>query len=163
MRFMNFLKHLLYQLTDSLRRVYWYIFRPKTKGVKCIVEHDGQILFVRLSYAHKSWTIPGGGVGKKESFLAAARRELLEETGVKIDNLIKIGEYDSNKEYKRDHVEIFYGKALNPRFMVDGFEIVEAKWSVPLNLPTPHARRVPELVEFFKKYKTHESSGFYKN
>src|SRR3989344_171170 len=143
----NLLKRFAYTFVHLFRIAYWVLFRPKTRGVKCIVEHNGEIFFVRLGYAHKSWTIPGGGVGHCESFADAAQRELLEETGVRARNLIKIGEYDSNREFKRDHVEVYYGQVSNKNFSVDGFEILEARWASPFSPPKPHARRVPELMK----------------
>lgn len=149
----KFLVRNLYQVANPIRKLYWLVFRPKTRGVKCILEHGGQVLFVRLGYAHESWTIPGGRVNKNELFETATYRELFEEVGIKVNGLIKIGEYDSNKEFKRDHVEVFYGKVSSPNFAVDDFEIVEAKWSKPLNLPTPYARRVPDLMKIFLNFK----------
>src|SRR2546423_119154 len=125
---MNKLIRLFYTVINPLRMAYWFIFRPKTKGVKCLIEHKGRFLFVKLSYAHKSWTFPGGGVHRGETFEAAAYRELAEETGLKNIVLIKFGEYFNTRQYKRDTVECYFGKTADPAFKVDGFEITEAGW-----------------------------------
>lgn len=53
---------------NPIRKLYWFIFRPKTRGVKCIVENKGKFLLVKLNYAHHKWTIPGGGVKKRRIF-----------------------------------------------------------------------------------------------
>lgn len=38
---------ILYRAADRLRRIYWFVARPATRGVKCVVEHDGSILMIR--------------------------------------------------------------------------------------------------------------------
>lgn len=134
--------------------VYWFIFRPQTRGVKCIIEHDGMILLVRLGYAHKGWTIPGGGVKKDETFEQAAVRESFEEVGIRVGHIQKVCVYKNVKEHKRDTVEVFFGKGDSEEYKVDGFEVVEAMWfDLQTSLPTPYTSRLPELVEKYKSFK----------
>jgi 8-oxo-dGTP diphosphatase len=45
---------------------------------------EGRILLVRRAYADGSWTVPGGAVDAGETPLAAAHREVLEETGLDV-------------------------------------------------------------------------------
>jgi ADP-ribose pyrophosphatase YjhB (NUDIX family) len=51
-------------------------------GAGCFVVADGRILLVREGDA---WLVPGGRVEAGESPVAAARREVLEETGIKVE------------------------------------------------------------------------------
>lgn len=53
-------------------------------GVGAVVLHQGQVLLVRRGRppGRGMWAFPGGVVRLGESVLAAARRELLEETGL---------------------------------------------------------------------------------
>lgn len=149
----RFLRHIGYALINLIRRFYWFLVRPHTRGVKCIIEHEGKILFVRLSYSHKGWTLPGGKVEKGESFENAARRETFEEVGITVSNLVKVGEYISTKEYKIDTVKVFYAQTERDYFKVDGFEIVEACWAFPNNLPNPHPERLAALMSSFLDFK----------
>ena len=57
-------------------------------GVGGIVIHDNKALLVKLNYgraANKFWLIPGGFLEAGETLIEAVKREILEETGLKID------------------------------------------------------------------------------
>ncbi len=83
----------------------------------------------------KKWMFPGGGIDQEETPEQAVKREILEEVGVKGINFQKIGEYFSNKEYKRDTVNVFICEATNKEFKIDPKEILEAKWFKLNDLP----------------------------
>lgn len=122
------LKRLFYRIANPLRRLYWFVVRPKTRGAKAIIVHDGKVLLARLGYAHKMWTFPGGGVNRGETFEQAAIREAYEEVGVRLMSVRHVGGYDNTHQYKQDRVECFLADVQSPEFAVDGFEITEAKW-----------------------------------
>jgi ADP-ribose pyrophosphatase YjhB (NUDIX family) len=64
-----------------------------TLGVFAAITDDGgRILCVRMNYATRAWTTPGGRVEPGESPLDALKREVLEESGldVAIDELIGV-------------------------------------------------------------------------
>jgi len=109
-------------------KLYWRILKPKTFGVKVIVEYDNQILMIRNSYGWKSWTFPGGRIEKGEKPVEAARREVLEETGLNLSDLTYVGQIVSTQEGNIDHIDIFYGLAQNSETVFCEFEIEEGKW-----------------------------------
>ena len=56
-----------------------------TLGVfAAIFDEAGRLLCVRMNYASKRWSTPGGRVEAGESPLEALKREVLEETGLNI-------------------------------------------------------------------------------
>ena len=146
---------LCYKIINPIRKFYWFIFQPYTRGVKCIVEYKGKVLLVKISYAHKKWTIPGGGVSKKESFEDAARREIKEEVGIKLTNLNKIGEYVNTKEYKIDTVEVFSSHVNDLMYNIDRQEIDQARWFDidGSDLPSNRMLRVDLLLEMYRSQK----------
>jgi len=143
----------LYFIINPFRKLYWFIFRPKTKGVRCIIEHDERFLLVRLGYDHKIWTIPGGGVKKHETDEQAIRREVFEEVGIRLGKIIKINEYINTLEYKRDTVIVFNSSVLSPDFVIDGIEIIEAKWFLPQEFPNNCVSLVRNLFDFYSQIK----------
>jgi len=127
-----------HRLIVKAARLYWWIRRPRTLGVRAVV-HDGagRIALVRHTYA-KGWYLPGGGVKKGESVAAALARELQEETGLggcAIERVIGI--YHSRREYKDDHIVLFAVRATDPSTLAacDRREIVEVGWFAPDALP----------------------------
>ncbi len=98
------MRRLLYRTIHPFRRFYWFLARPKTYGVKCLIEHHGQLLMIRNTYGHMHWTFPGGGVRRGETLQAAIRREVMEEVEITLREPTYLGSYFNVKEYKRDTV-----------------------------------------------------------
>lgn len=59
---------------------------PHRIAAGAIVEHEGRLLMVRHVRAgrYDFWVAPGGGVQGEESLQAAAEREVLEESGLRV-------------------------------------------------------------------------------
>jgi 8-oxo-dGTP pyrophosphatase MutT (NUDIX family) len=100
--------HIVTQLGLFARRVYWWMFRPRTIGVRAVIsDESGQVLLVRHSYG-SLWYLPGGGVEKGEGPISGLVRELREEVGIvdpAIDGLV--GLYHSQREYKDDYIAVY--------------------------------------------------------
>ncbi len=114
--------------------------------------HEGrlEVLLVHPSgnyNRHKPWSIPKGLPDEGEELEAAARRETLEEAGMKCDALVSLGSIDYRKSGKRVHC--FAGAAL------DGAVPRCASWEVDRAefLPLDEARRVihPDQAPFLDR------------
>lgn len=126
-------KQLMYRLAIPVIRLYWRIFKPKTFGVRVLILHPkiaNTVLMVRHTYGNTLlWNLPGGGYNPtKESAEDAAIREVSEETGMKISTLIKLGEYRTSGEGKRDTVTLFKAVSLTDQAKRNGAEISQSKW-----------------------------------
>ena len=140
------IKQELYKLANSIRRIYWYIFRPKTKGVKCLIEYNDQYLLIQTSYSGNYWTLPGGGVGLFETPEKSIRREIKEELNIKLKDIKLLGFYTSSIEYKQDTVFCYNSIIIDNSFHKNDAEISEAQWFRKDSLPENQSRALIEAI-----------------
>jgi ADP-ribose pyrophosphatase YjhB (NUDIX family) len=129
------MKPLLFKAGYPFLKIYWFVVRPSTFGVKCIVEWDGKILLIRNTYGKWGWTFPGGGIKKGESLEDAVRREVKEETGIEIVDLKNVEKFFMTWEYKRDTITVFTAKAASFTIEPQASEIAAAQWFDKQSLP----------------------------
>ena len=109
-------------------RLYWRVFKPETFGVKVIIEHNGEYLWVRNSYGHRSITFPGGGIDKGETSEEAGKREVKEEVGLNLEEIKYVGKIVSTREGKIDNIDIYYTHSNSKDITLSEFEIEEGGW-----------------------------------
>jgi 8-oxo-dGTP pyrophosphatase MutT (NUDIX family) len=129
-----------YRLAHRLLRGWWFVRRPQGRAAAVAVWHDGRLLVVRTSY-RPEFDLPGGGVAPGETPLAAAERELREETGLHTASapLADAGIYRYPHEHRRITAHVFaWWPADLPQPSVDNREIVWAGYLSPAEL-----RRAP--------------------
>lgn len=138
-----------YKLAYELRRIYWLVFRPNVYGVRCVIEHDGQIVLIKQTYGDRRWTIPGGAVKRGETSEAAARREVDEELGIHLLGVALFYEFTSTDNYMHDHVNCFRAEAPGKDMTIHRGEVREARWFALDRLPDD---LVPEAMMLIEKY-----------
>ena len=101
---------------------------PKKDRVRVIIyRDDGDILLVKNRFSRQKWSLPGGGVNRNESYEQAAAREVLEEVGLKIDNLRYLGKTNSHESYAKFSVRVFAAHTSDDDIKCN-FEIMETRW-----------------------------------
>ena len=136
---------------------------PMRNGVGIVVLNKENKVFVgkRRDNPVDRWQMPQGGVDKGESYLAAMRRELLEETSIKSIKILK--EIDRFFEYElpsdligiiwkgrfrgqkqKWYITKFFGEEKEINLKTKNQEFVEWKWILPNELPNV-------IVDFKKK------------
>ena len=141
----------LIDLAYRLRRRALALVGWRTRGVKVIAfDASGRVLLVRHRYGRSDlWMLPGGGIARGEAPVAAALRELMEETGCRLNAAAILGQWDARAEGRRDTVWLVRGTTTDTP-QIDGVELAEASFFPPDALPAAASpatrRRVDELL-----------------
>jgi|ERR1700722_13760590 len=136
---------IIYKIVHSFLKIYWFIFRPKTQGVTCLILSGDELLLIRHTYGRSAWTLSGGGLKKHETKEEAVEREIKEELGLTIIPEY-IGEFTHNTEHKIDTVYCFVAKMEKAEPKIDRLEIKEAKWWNINNLPKDHSTNLQRVI-----------------
>lgn len=140
-----------YRLAHRVLKLAWRIFQPTTMGVKIIArDAEGRILLVKARYLEQ-WTLPGGGVHRREPPEDAAARELREETGIRVDagDLRLAGLLSSFKEGKNDYVAVYACEIRANMSPIAAGEIADASF-FPVNaLPDATSERTRRRISEF--------------
>jgi 8-oxo-dGTP pyrophosphatase MutT (NUDIX family) len=127
-------------------RIYCFIFRPITLGVRVMLIQNGQVLLVRQTYL-PGWFMPGGGVKRNETLEEAARREAREEVGAAMGVLSLLGAYTTFGQFKSDHNILFLCTDFTLQGQPDR-EIAEVRFfpldALPENIWPGHRLRLDE-------------------
>jgi len=130
-------------------RLWWWGRRGReVEGVMVLgFAEDGRVALVRHSYhLPDRWLLPGGGRAKTEDALAAARREMAEETGCTLHDARHLGQLRHHMaEGWINRIELVSGRISGaPR--ADGREIVEVGLFAPDALPASVSPAVREYL-----------------
>ena len=135
-----------YRSAHALLRLYWFVRRPSMHGVKCVLTDGDQVLLVRHTYGHRSWDFPGGGVRRGEQPLSAARREMMEELGIRIDAWAELGELWASIHHRHDTMHLFQAELQAPGLEINAAELAEARWFPARRLPPDVGRYVGRIL-----------------
>ena len=106
-------------------------FRNRAIGVVVIDDADRTLLIGQYRYTldRYSWEIPEGGAGPGEVPLAAARRELLEETGCTADRWELLLEAELSNSVTDELASVFLATDVREgTASPEGTEVLETRW-----------------------------------
>lgn len=108
---------------------------PKLGASACVWK-DGKVLLVqRAKLPLGLWSLPGGHVELGETALAAAERELLEESGITADFTMFVGLYEIIRKKPLIHYAIAcYGGMWRSGEAHAASDALEARWLAPAEL-----------------------------
>lgn len=122
------------------RKIGWFwMYHTHTKyiiGVFVVVFRNGEVLLVNKKGVNSGWNIPGGGKDYNRTLEAQARRELYQETGLRVGGLKLV--MNSVDEVHRDFHVVFLGTELHGQIEIhDRDEIILAQF-----FPVGEARKL---------------------
>ncbi|MCL9809513.1 NUDIX domain-containing protein [Flavobacterium luminosum] len=113
------------------------------------------LLIKRLKDPYKDcWALPGGFVDENEDLEDAAKRELLEETTITVDQLHQIGAFGKPFRDPRIHTVsvAFFGKVTKETRAIAADDAKEAKWFPLDELPELAFDHKEIINEALKKF-----------
>jgi 8-oxo-dGTP pyrophosphatase MutT (NUDIX family) len=136
------LHRLGYRLAHWARKRWWRLSRARFAGCRVLAfDAEGRVLLVRHSYGSGGWMPPGGGLRRGEDPLAAAARELREETGCRLSGAWRLAVAEEAVHGGTNVVHIVAGSAAGTP-APDRREIVAAGFFAPDALPAPMPGRL---------------------
>lgn len=120
-------------------RLWTFVTNQERSRIIVLNEH-GEVLLVKGTISDWRWSLPGGGIEKKEDPLAAAVRELQEETGVVVSHSLVakntvLHKGEKNVPYTAHIYQVTVAKAVLPATPVNTLEIAELGWFAVDDLP----------------------------
>ena len=139
----------------------------KIHGIRALVYHKNKLLILKRSNSDKNdaglWDIPGGAVKTGENIFKAIKREVLEETGIKISSIsIKdfYGLIFGKFKQKNLIIAVFVCNALSSKIKLN-HEHSDYKWIKPKNLSDFKLGRVLKTLKVYLISK--HTKPFYKS
>ncbi|MGV9286640.1 NUDIX hydrolase [Streptomyces sp. NPDC003719] len=133
------MRRLLARLWRLLRplqsRIMWFLNAKFVVGVTGVVrDAEGRVLMLRhrMWPPGRQWGLPSGFAHRGEDFRATVVREVGEETGLEVE----VGRLVMLNSGLRTRLEVAYeARLLGGELRLDPFEILEARWCDPDDLP----------------------------
>ena len=114
----------------------------RRRGVAVVIRH-GKVLLVMDKGKHH-YSLPGGGVKKNEPSLAAAVRELYEETSLKSQSVTKIGSFKGSFDH---HIAYLIEAEGRVHLKRHGELETYMWWDMKKPIPVfPHVREILKML-----------------
>ncbi len=129
-------------------------------AVGAVVMHENKVLLVLRGQppAQGMWAIPGGGLHLGETLQAAAEREIMEETGLRIKAGEIIYTFEAIVRDAAGRVQFHYvildlqAEALDPtQPLTPGDDVRDAAWFSPAELNQPDRPVSPSTLTLLQK------------
>jgi len=121
-------------------------------GIGVIIRKSGKILIGKRIGSHgaETWAFPGGHLEGNETPEMAAKREVLEETGLTVNNLKPLGfTFDQFMEVNADYLTLFYtcNWTEGTPQLIEANKCLEWRWCSTDDLPEPLFTPVASLIK----------------
>ena len=136
------------RVAHAVRLRWWRVSKCAVRGCRVLaIDPDGRVLLIRHSYGSSEWMLPGGGLARGEDPVVGGLREVVEETGCRLDQGVVLGRTDDPISQSETHLVAGWTADM-PR--ADGREIVAAEFfaldALPDRLACRLAAELPDWV-----------------
>lgn len=123
-----------------------------------VVNEWDEILLQRRVEPYGSWGLPGGLIELGESTELAAKREVFEETGIRVQDLNLVGVFSGDEEH---HIKLkngdeyyvtlvaYYSKNFTGNLCADGNETLECRFFNRSEIPDDLLKRHQSVIETY--------------
>lgn len=116
----------LLRVAHAVRRQWWRWRQPALRGCRVLAfDAEERVLLIRHSYGSGKWMPPGGGLGRRESAIAGALRELREETSCLLEDAREVAVIEERLHGAGNLVHVIAGRTASDP-CVDRREVIEA-------------------------------------
>lgn len=138
------------RLAHAARHRWRKLVKAPLAGVSVLVlDLEGRLLLVRHSYGPGGWALPGGGMGRGEEPLDAARREVREEVGCALER-VEVVEQIAETISGSPHTAWLVAGRTQDHPRPDRREVIEARFFPLHSLPEPLTPLTRKRVEAWK-------------
>ncbi len=140
----------LLPLANALRNRWRRWRKSPIAGVSVIVTNlTGDVLLLKHSYGPDVWGLPGGGLGRGEDPVDAARREVREELGMDLTRIEPIGTLEEVLSGSPHTAHIFTA-VCDRQPQPDQREVIEARFFPSHSLPEPLGRHTRTRIAVWR-------------
>ena len=108
-----------------------------------VTDDAGRILLLNhILRPASGWGVPGGFLNRGEQPDETAKREIFEETGLRVSNLKMYCVKTNNS-----HVEFWFTGTANGEAQAKSREILEARWFAPSEIPSEMSGKERQLIK----------------
>ena len=144
---------------DEIRKLVGHRPLLLTGAVVIIEDKQGRILLQKRAYPKETWGLPGGLMELGESTEQTAAREVLEETGLKVNNLQLLNVYSGERHFSiAENGDQFYivtiaylCKDYEGKMQIDGSESVDIQFferdCFPVKMVGSHREMVQDYLK----------------
>ncbi|MBY0097366.1 NUDIX hydrolase [Mesobacillus maritimus] len=149
---------------EDLRKIVGHRPLILVGAVAVIVDDSGRILLEQRRFPKETWGLPGGLMELGESTEEVAKREVLEETGLTVNDLKLINVYSgANHFVKAENGDEFYvvtvayyTETFEGKVKVDKKESISFEFFEPDKLPSKMVKSHKQMIdEFLIKHANH--------
>jgi ADP-ribose pyrophosphatase YjhB (NUDIX family) len=140
----------LLPLAHRIRHAWRRWRKAPIAGVSVIVTNlGGDVLLLKHSYGADVWALPGGGLGRGEDPVAAARREVREELALELTRIEAIATLEEELSGS-PHTAHLFAATCDQHPRPDGREVTEARFFPSHSLPEPLGRTTRSRIAAWK-------------